>query len=801
MSPLRHLLRDAGQALRGFRQHPGFTLFVLLTLALGIGATSAVISIANALLLRPLPYERPQELVSVWSSRPERGVERNDLSWSDLGFFRSNVAALAAVAAYDEAALDLLAGELPQRVAGGKVTTNLFGLLGVRPLLGRDFQAADDGAPVALLGEGLWRRQFAADPKLIGSSLSIGGRPHTVIGILPPAADVPPGSELWLPFTSAEQQRQADERLSVVGRLAAGAGLGEAQAQIAALAGLLAQELPAYRGRQLLASDLRTRRIGNLRPILILLALVVVSVLLIASSNIANLLLARDERRRREIAVCAALGATPGRVVVQLLTESLLLALTGGFFGLLLGHWAVRRLVTLVPVQIPSWIRFDLDYRVVALTFLASLLATAAFGLIPARQAARVDMIEALRGSGSTGSVGPRGRRRRHALLIAEVALSMALLVGALLFVRSFLALDAVDPGFAVQRRVSFGLDIETAENSSAGARTARLEEVLARLANLPEVAAVDAISDLPLVRSGVTTDLTAAGQSLEEHRHNPLVLYKTVSPALFETLGIKVVRGRGFAGRAAGEREAVIDQKLAELLWPGQDAVGRQLHLGAPPKDAAALLTVRGVVAGVKQFGLEGEVLPTLYLPYDLAPRQTMHLVVETRGDPQAVVPELRRAIAEIEPGQALYDVRPLEELVERALWQPRMFTSLFLALGALSLALTGCGLYGAFAFSVSQRTREFGLRMALGADRGQLLTQVLAESLRVVLTGIACGLPLAVALALAMRGVLFGVGSLDPLTFFTIPPLLLLVALAAAYTPARRATRVDPMMALRTE
>lgn len=798
---LSYLLSDIRYSFRGFRRNPGFTFLILLILALSIGATSSVISISNAVLLRPFPYDQPQDLVSLWSARPAQGIEKAELSWSDVGFFRSNINALSSVAAYDEAALDLQSGDLPQRVMAGKITTNLFQLLGLRPLIGRDFVEADQSAAVLLLSEGLWKRQFDADVAILGQGLVLSGRSYTVVGVLPSTADLPMGAELWLPFTDQEQQDLINEKLSVLARLAPGSSLDQVRAQTQALSRLLAEEIPAYRDRELLVMSLRDQRVGKLRTILLLLVLVTVCVLLIASANIASMLLARDQKRRRDVAVRAALGATPGRVAAQLLTESGLIAVAGGFLGLALGWWSVKRLLTLVPVEIPSWIHFGLDYRVLLLTFLASLISVLVFGLIPARQAARFDVMDALRGSLASGAVSPRGKRLQQVLLIGEIAVSMMLLVGALLFVRSFLAVSQVDPGFAAERRISFSIDVLKENDSSATARDARLTEVIQKLAALPEVAAVAAVSDLPLAPSGTTVDITAVGQTEEEFRRNPLVLYKSISTNFFETLDIAIRQGEGFNGRDQGERVAVVDEELAQLFWPGQNPIGKFLNLGGPTTSFGDWLEVRGVVANVKHFGLDQKVFPTLYVPYDIAPKKTMNLVVETRTAAGNALPAIRRAVGEVEKGKAIYEVRKLDELLDRSLWQPRLFTALFWALALIALLLTASGLYGTISYSVAQRTREFGLRMALGADRSRLIRSVLGQGLYLVLIGILCGLPLAVGLALAMKRVLFGISSLDPLTFIAVPLLLLLTALGAAYAPARRATKVDPMSALRTE
>ncbi len=532
------LLEDLRLAARALVRRPGLAAIALLMLSVSLGANTAIYSIVNTLLIRPYPYRSPSGLVTIWTVQPERGISRANLSYPDFLFLQVSDGAFSRLAVYHQDSFDLLAGGEVSRISGGKVSAGFFSVLGVEPLHGRSFNAKEDqpgGDKVVILSEKLWRDTFGSRAGVVGQKLFLGGEPLTVIGVMPAAADMPNGALLWVPLAARfENESFAHTHLSAIARLKEGVSLAQAETSVETISRRLAREYPQiYGGRSFRIIDLRSLRVGNLRLVFLVLQALVGAVLLIACANVANLLLARDERRRKEIAVAVVLGASPGRIVRQLLTESALIGLASGVLGLLLGYWGVHRLVALVPVEMPSWVTFDVDVRVVAFTFTVSLLAVLLFGLVPARQAGRLDIAELLRDAGPQATSRKSGRRLRTALTVVEVTLSLVLLVGAGLMIRSFLRLKDTDPGFPVHRLLTFELDLKSGREVPDAELPQRLEAVLGRLAAVPGVQAVGAASDLPMILSGNTTDFTVVGQTPDEYKTNPFALNVAVSLGL----------------------------------------------------------------------------------------------------------------------------------------------------------------------------------------------------------------------------------------------------------------------------
>jgi predicted permease len=795
--------------LRSLARQPGFTAVVLLTLGVSVGANSAIFSIVNGLLLRPYPYSEPERLVMVWATSTESGLAKGGLSFPDFAYLEEEATSFEAAAAFYGAPAVVAAGDAPLRAEAGWTTSGLFRTLGVTPLAGRLLQPADDrpGAePVVVLGETLWRTAFGADPGVVGKRIEVARESRQVVGVAPGEADLPGGAELWLPL-ALDAEREAANRtyLQAIARLRPGVTPAQAGEELARIAPGLRERFPETpEGRGFRAVPLREERIGGVRLIALVLLAMVLLVLLIACANLTNLFLVRYEGRHRELAVRSAMGARRGRLLAELLRESLILGLAGGALGLALGAWGIGALLGAIPVTVPGWMRFDIDYRVVAATFGAAIAAMLAVGLISGRRAMRGDLYGALQKGGAGGG---RDRRRLHgALVVVDLAVSLSLLIGAGLMLRSLRQLERVDPGFRTAGVLTFATDLLPEQCPECDQRVMLFDTLHGVYEALPGVDAVGAVSYLPLTGSGQTADVTLEGQTLEGYRANPTVLRLTVSPGYFDALGIPLVVGTPLPPEstsliAASDPRILVNQELARRMWPGEHPVGKRLKLG-PPEDAESpWLEVRGVVGDNRHFGLGRPVIPTLYEPFARAQHSNMTFVVRTGGEPLAMLPSLRRTTGEVLGGLALYDPLPLDRAVVRSIWQPRLISRLIGVFAAIAVVLAVAGFYGLMSYSVIRRTREIGVRMAVGAGTRSVVAMVMRRALALTAAGIALGLPLAVGLAQGLRSLLFEVGPFDPWTYCALAVLMVAVALAAAYPPARRATRVDPVRALRHE
>lgn len=796
---MRTLLEDLRYGLRMLLKSPGFTVVVVLILALGIGANSAIFSVVNAVVLRPLPYRDPDRLYQL------SGMKASGSRWisaPDFLTWQKRTQVFEQMAAARQLSFTLSQVDEPEQVHALSVTRECLPMLGTPPLLGRLF-AEDDfrpGAPrVVLLGHQLWRRRFGSDPQILGKPVTLDGEAYTVAGVMPPAFQFNRRLfELWAPltFTAEHLGRRDWPAFMVFGRLKPGVTRQQADTEMDTLSGALRQEFPeTHKDWRAVLASLQEEVAAESRTTLLLLLGAVGFVLLIACMNVANMLLARSWGRAKEIAIRSALGARRLRVIRQLLTESLLLAGLGGALGLLLAAWGGPALARLFPGSLPRLDQTSLDVYVLAFTLLLSVLSGVLFGLAPALQVSRVDLNETLKETGRSGAGGWRGHRLRTLLVVAETALSLVLLVGAGLMIRSFVRLLQVNPGFKAERILTVRLPLPTYRVRDRKKQPAYYTEILEQVQTLPGVQSAALVTILPL--GGISTVMTFARTGEEADEKGWTVPFRSISPEYFRVMRIPVLMGRPFneSDREGAPQVAIINEALARRMWPGENPIGKSLPAGG-------FLPVVGVVGNVKYGSLMAEPRPELYLPYlqRLGVPQSA-LVIRTASDPSKLTASVRKRIRELHSDQPVNEVRTMEELIANSVSRPRFYTVLLGVFGGLALLLAAAGVYGVMSYSVSQRHHEIGIRMALGARPTDVLKLVVSQGARYVVIGVAIGLGGAFAATRLLASLLYGITPTDPPTFAVISLLLLAVALAAIYVPAHRASRVDPMVALRHE
>ncbi|MEP7343281.1 MAG: ABC transporter permease [Acidobacteriota bacterium] len=803
------LWQDLRFGLRMLLSKPGFTLIAVLSLALGIGANTAIFSLVDAVLLRPLPFHEPERLVIVWEDAAKIGFPRNTPAPANYADWKAQNQVFEDMAALNWRSLALTDEGEPEKVETQGVTANFFPLLGVKPMLGRSFTQEEDkeGADrVAVVSYGLWQRRFGGDPALVGKEILLDGQKRTVLGVMPAGFQfMSKDTGLWVPmaFNQEDLANRGGHYLTVVARMKPGVTLAQASADIAGITKRINQDHPMH-GFELgsVVISLREQLAGDVRTSLIVLLVAVGCVLLIACANIANLLLSRGAARYREIAVRTALGAGRGRVVRQLLTESVLLAVAGGLTGLLFAWLSFSFLKQIIPASMALNAGVKIDVRIFGFTLLLSLLTGIVFGLAPALQAAKVDLNEALKSGGRTGA-GAGHRRLRGALVVTEIALALVLLVGAGLLIQTFLKLRALDIGVNPENVLTLRTQLPRSKYGELPKRAAFYQQVLERVRALPGVTAAGYGTAVPLTWKGGTSGFTVEGkeQGPGQDANN-----RQVTAGYLETMGVKLRQGRFFDEHddAQSQPAAIINETMARQYWPGENAVGKRFKLGGTDS-TSPWRTVVGVVGDVKEMGLEAPPKAETFYPFQQLPDMLWNmprdLTVRTSGDPMSLVAAVRQAVWSVDPAQPISNVRTMDEIMAEEVAQRRIGMTLLAAFAALALLLASLGIYGVLSYAVTQRTQEIGIRMALGANRLAVLRLVMADGLRLAAAGVAIGLGVSFALTRLMTGLLFGVSASDPRTLAGVTLLLTAVALLACYVPARRATKVDPMIALRYE
>jgi putative ABC transport system permease protein len=802
------LLLDLRYALRSLSQRKAFTLAAAVCLALGISANVVVFSAVNTLLLRPLPFTDPDRLVLVHTRLPGSG-ELENLSYAEYKDLGSAGGAFAATSATTGRWVNLGGVDVPERLKASAVTASLFPMLGLRPIVGRSFRPEEDegDARVVLLSDGLWQRRFGGDSRVVGRTVSINGVPHAVIGVMPPGIRYPENTELWLPVNpGAAKEHREWRQYEVVGRLAPGVAVEAASHRVREIMRGLAQRYPETNANVGgWARPYREQVASQVRPMMRILLGAVGLVLLVACANVAGLLLARATARTREIAVRRALGAARGRIVRQLLTESTIIALLGGTLGTLLGVWGLAGMRAMLPLEdLPFWMTFEVDRTVLLFTLGASIASAVLFGLTPALHVTRRDVTTSLRDGGRSVAGDARTGRLRGVLVVAQLTLSLVLLAGATLMMRSFVHMTSADPGFRAAPLLAFETSLQGTRYHSDSAVAAGYRALVERLAALPGVAAVAAASQLPISTCCSWTHYYPAGKSYQA-ADAPTAYSTAVTPGYFDALGIPLLAGRTFDARDrdGAPRVVVVNRTLVEREWGGQGPpIGKRLKLDAAD---SVEWTVVGVVVDTKQRELTDAPRPHVYFPHAQATWRSLNVVVRVREDgsvdPAMLAPSVRAAVRAFDPDVPVTQLRPMTEAVRRRMFQPRIYSVMFTVMGAGALLLASVGLYGVIAYSVVRRTHEIGIRVALGASSANVLRLIVGQGARLVALGLLIGIPAALALARVLRGALYGVSTADPATFIAIPALLALVALLASYIPARRATRIEATEALRTE
>jgi len=812
---MTNLRQDIQFGFRMLLKSRGLAAIAIFALALGIGANTAIFSVVNTVLLRGLPYPQPEQLVWFWESQPN--LEQAPFSAADFLDYQAQNKTFQQVTTIHRLSFNLTGQGAAERIPAMVATPNVFSLLGVHPILGRDFVPEEGvfGAPrCALLTYGFWQSHFAGDRAAVGRTLTLDNQSVQIVGVLPanfryggndvqlwvnPVNVVP---EVFSALPEWERNLRTNREthyLNIVGRLKAGVTISQAQSDINTIVERLHQQYPVTTGHNVHLIPLRELTAGPVRQTLVVLLAVVGLVLLIACANVANLLLARAVARGREIAIRTALGAGRLRIVSQLLTESMLLSLVGGVLGLALAWGLVRLLVSARPQELPRVQEITLDLRVLLFTLGVSLLTGVLFGLAPAIAATRRRLGHFLKEGGRGGAKGLAHNRLRGVLVIAEVSFSLVLLVCAGLLGRSFVRMLEINPGFRSDHMVTMWMNFTSANYAAKGRSTQFLEQLLPRVAALPSVEGVAVSNDLPLQGDDTTTGLSnVEGRAPYARGQQPLVGVHAVNPGYFLAMGIPLLRGREFLGSESANSKPVviINQKLAETLWPGQDPLGKHCNIMGDKQSE-----VVGVVGNVLHNGLGESIALETYLPFLQNPWAYVGLAVRTRGDSSAIYGAVRSLVAQIDSELPVHDMRPMEQVVAETMASRRLTLCLVGAFAALALVLASVGIYGVMSYAVTERLHEIGVRVALGAQRRDVLRLVVGHGMRLALIGLLLGSVTAFFAARAMTTLLFGIRPSDPLTYIGITVVLGLAALAACYIPARRATSVDPMVALRYE
>jgi putative ABC transport system permease protein len=803
------LSKDVRYGVRSLLKRPAFTVVAIITLALGIGANTAIFSTVNALLLKPLPFPDQDRIVAVWEKVPSRGVERNECSVANYLDWQAQNKSFEQLGIYSWWSTNLTAGETPERVQGFQVTANFLDVVGVKPILGRNF-SAEENQPgkdaVVILTYSLWQRRFAGDQNIVGKTVSTNGSQRTVVGVLPSDFNYPKGAEIYspLPITPAVATNRVNHSYLGIGRLRPGVTIPAAQAELDTIAAQLEQQhQDTNTGRGIVIYPVLQDTVRMYATALWVMMAAVGFVLLIGCANVANLMLARAAGRQREIALRAALGASRFRIIRQLLTESVLLGLAGGALGILVGHWSIDLLRTASPGEaarfVPGWNHLGLNLPVLGFAILLSLLSGVLFGLAPAWQLSKPDLNNALKEGGHQASAS--SHRLRGMLVAAEVALSLMLLVSAGLLTRSFMQLIKADPGFNSENILTMNLVLPRAKYKEEPQRVSFYQEAIKRVEQLPGVSSAAIVNHLPLGGSNSSTSFLVEGVPEPPPGQEFEGRYRVCSPEYFQAMGIALLKGRPFneQDRAGAQPVVIVNETLARKYWPNTDPVGKRMRYTGPPQENPWMEVV-GVVRDVKH-ELNLPVTADFYVPHAQDGWSSMVLVAKTRVAPETMAAPIRQQILAMDKDQPVFDVRTMQEVraISLAIYS---FSSVTLGIFAgVALLLAAIGIYGVMAFAVTQRTHEIGIRMALGARATDVLKLIVRNGMSMAALGVVVGLVGAFGLTRLLESLLFGVKPTDFVTFAVVTLALLAVALLACYIPARRATRVDPLVALRYE
>jgi putative ABC transport system permease protein len=775
-------------------------------LALGIGANTAIFSFANGILLRPLPYPQSNRLAVLDETALKRGIESMSVSYPNFLDWREQNNVFEDIATYYGTSRFTLSGAgEPLEVRGCRISRGLLEILRVSPQMGRTFTANEDRPEedaVVILGHDLWQRNFGGNPNILGQKIIISNRPRTVIGVMPQGFRFPEVSELWVPLAlTTKIFTRTDHGLNAIARLKDGVSFSEAQAEMHTIAARIEQQNPVTNeGLGVKVISLHENLTGDYRQGLLILLGVVGFVLLVACVNVANLMLARGTARQKEFALRAALGAGRWRIVRQLLIESLLLAIAGGVIGFALSLLALHLLLTAIPIELPFWMSFGIDLRVLGFTVAITLLTGLFFGAAPALQTSRVDLNDTLK-EGGRGSAGVRSRSR-SLLVVTEIALSLVLLVGAGLMIQSFLRLRRVNIGLNPQNVLTATLILPSTKYKEEEQITTFFKQLMERVRGLPGVQEVSATGTLPLSGFGWGRSLTVEGYPVLSVGQAPIIQHTVVTPGYFRTMGIPLLSGRDF--NDADVKNAlpvtIIDERLAREYWPNENPVGRRIRFG-PPEDNEPWHTIIGVAGTVRHQRMQEDTRKSVYLPHLQIPTNGLWLVTRTSSDPNQLVGAIRREVAQLDSDLPVGDVATMEEVVAESIWQPRLYATLFAVFAGGALVLALIGIYGVMAFLVQTRTHEIGVRMALGATARDVFKLIVGRGMKLTFIGVLIGIAGAAALTRLMHGLLFNTSATDPITFILISVLLSVAAFLACFIPARRAAKVDPLVALRYE